>query len=389
MGKYCNGKMKKITSGVILLLAILVGVGSSCKGKKGYSITSSKETIDVDTSYIDTGSFSYGDLSWNDIMKMDSIEKKQFYHSLTNSLPDLWKTRDVDRVSYAVEDTIPSLPIEKLIHLYYRQRVNGYSVKVDFDRDLEQMRGQEGYSVYMGHAILSFSKPGHSFNIYCDNFSDEQLKVWDMTNTDYYKKDKKSIDLSQVNAGETVKLDYIRPKNGEYFSHRSPFYFKDMDYDGEDELVVNNLSMGSRGYNTYDVFKVLHVEKPLRLQGLPFTDGSYKITNYNVEYEPKTQCILDKRYDGFDAYGYFRYKSVPSNEKNGLKRGFVLVDAEDMGFYHPTNRKASDSVNLIQPYKRYERINGKLELVERGVYESGNYGWNNNEVVLEKIEGEK
>ena len=44
---------------------------------------------------------------------------------------------------------------------------------------------------------------------------------------------------------------------------------------------------------------------------------------------------------------------------------------------------------MLQPYKRYERIKAKLELVERGVYESGKYGWNNNEVVLEKIEGEK
>ena len=156
-----------------------------------------------------------------------------------------------------------------------------------------------------------------------------------------------------------------------------------MDFDGEDELVVNNFSMGSRGYNTYDVFKVYHVERPLRLMGLPFTDGLYKITNYNVEYETKSQCVLNKRYDGFDAYGYFRYKSVPSSEKNGLKRVFLLVDAEDMGFYHLKDKKASDSINLIQPYKRYKRVNGILKLEERGVYESGNYGLNNNKVVLE------
>lgn len=319
---------------------------------------------DIETTKIDTGSFSYSDLSWNDIMKMDSIEKKQFYLSLTDSLPDLWKTRDVDEVSYVVEDTIPSLPIEQLIHLHYRQRVNGYSVKVDFKRAYDDMN--------FGRAVLYFSKTGHTFQVYCDAFSDENLN---------------SIDSSMV--GKTVYLNYISPKKGEYLSSRSPFYFKDLDYDGEDELVVNNFSMGSRGYNTYDVFKVLNVEKPLRLQGLPFTDGSYKITNYNVEYEPKTQCVLDKRYDGFDAYGYFRYKSFPSNEKNGLKRVFALDDAEDMGFYHPKNRKASDSVNLIQPYKKYKRINGKLKMVERGVYESGNYGWNNYEVVLERINGVK
>ena len=309
-------------------------------------------------------SYSYRDLSWNEIMKMDSIEKRVFYLSLTDSLPDLWKTRNVNEVSYAVEDTIPSLPIEQLIHLQYRQRVNRYCVKVDYKRSY--------YDLDIGRAVLHFSKPGHAFQVYCDAFSDEKLS---------------SIDSSMV--GKTIYLDYVPPKKDEYLSSRSPFYFKDMDYDGEDELVVNNLSMGSRGYNTYDVFKVLHVEKPLRLQGLPFTDGLYKITNYNVEYEPKTHTVLDSRYDGFDAYGHFEYLSIPSNGKNGLKRVFLLVDAEDMGFYHPKDKKASDSVNLIQPYKKYKRVNGKLTMVERGVYEFGNYGWNSNKVVLEKKDIER
>ena len=343
---------------------------------------------DSDTTEIDTKYYSYGELSLCDIVNMDSIEKRRFYLALTDSLPDLWVVRDIDETSYVGEDSIPSLPENDIIHLIYRQKVNGYHVKIEFDRKYDVMRGQEGYSVYTGHAILSFSKPGHAFQVYCEDFSDEQLKVWDLTNEEYYKKDKNSIDLSIIKAGETVYLDYICPKKGEYLSHSSPFYFKDMDFDGEEELVVNNLSMGSRGYNTYDVFKVYHVERPLRLMGLPFTDGLYKITDYNVEYEAKTQCVMDKRYDGFDAYGYFRYKSVPSSEKNGLKRVFKLVDAEDMGFYHPKDKKASDSINLIQPYKKYEMINGCLKLVERGVYESGNYGLNYNEVILEKQKGE-
>ena len=45
----------------------------------------------------------------------------------------------------------------------------------------------------------------------------------------------------------------------------------------------------------------------------------------------------------------------------------------------------TDSINLIQPYKKYKRENGKLIIFEKGVYESGNYGQNYNEVVLERI----
>ena len=315
------------------------------------------------------GFSTYGELSWKEIMKMDSLGKKQFYLSLTDSLPDLWKTMEVDATTYTVEDTLPSFPVDEVIHLHYKQKVNGYRVWVDFIK--------HDYDLGTGRAILHFSKPEHSFQVYSDAFSDRQL-ISGRT----YAKGFKTIDLSKIKFGDNVELDYICPLIGEYLSDDSPFYFKDMDFDGEDELVVNNLSMGPRRYSTYDVFKVFHVRKPLRLTGRPFYDNQYKMTNYNVEYEPEKQCVLDKRYDGTDAYGHYRYKSIPSNMKGG--RVFILEDAEDMGFYHLKNKNASDSVNLLQPYKKYERIHGKLMLTERGVYEQGNYGRNFNEVVLER-----
>ena len=344
--------MKKITIGVIVLLAFSIAAGTMWKGKKEEKSPKAK----------DGTSLASGELSWNEIMMMNSGEKRDFYLALTDSLPNLWETRDVDATSYVVEDSIPSMPADQMIHLHYRQKVSGYSVKVDLKREHNDLR--------YGQAVLHFSKSGHVFKVYCDVFSVMELA---------------SVDSSML--GKTIYLNYVPPKKGEYLSRQSPFYFKDMDYDGEDELVVNNLSMGSREYNTYDVFKVMNVEKPLRLMGRPFTEDLYKMTDYNVEYEPKSQSVIDKRYDGFDAYGYYRYKSVPSNEKNGFKRVFVLVDAEDMGFYYPPRHKASDSVNLIQPYKKYERVNGKLIMAERGVYELGNYGKNYNEIVLERLNG--
>jgi len=305
---------------------------------------------------------------------MNSGEKRDFYLALTDSLPDLWESKDVDALSYAEEDSIPMFPDSLIISLRYRQKVKGYSVKVDF----VHTNSDPSY----GQAILCFSKPDNTFKVYCDAFSDEQL----ISDDTPYVKTQKAIDLSRLKAGNIIYLNYKSPKANEYLSDYSPFYFKDMDYDGEEELVINNLEMGARGCNTYDVFKVFHVEKPLRLKGLPFTDGSYKITNYNVEYEPKSQSIIDKRYDGFDAYGYYRYKSIPSIKNQNLKNVFILEDAEDRDFYHPKYKHASDSVNLIQPYKRYKRKDGKFALIERGVYECGNYGRNYNEVVLEIVE---
>lgn len=314
-----------------------------------------------------------GELTWNEISKMDYFEKRRFYLSLTDSISDLWKFKDVDDQSYAIVDTIPPLPEDEIIHLHYKQKVKGYKVSVDFVQSYSDLN--------FGKSILRFTKPDHSFKVYCDAFSDEQLIADDTP----YVKSQKAINLAKLKPGANIYLNYVKPKRGEYLSASSPFYFKDMDFDGEEELVINNLEMGSRGYNTYDIFKVLGLDCPLRLMGLPFNNGEYKITNYNVEYEPKTLSILDKRYDGFTAYGFYRYKSIPATGKNGLSRVFILEGAEDMGFYHPKDKQASDSINLIQPYKKYKRENGKLIIFEKGVYESGNYGQNYNEVVLERI----
>lgn len=377
--------MKKYITIVILILLFgwLIG-NTSCSNPKeknrSAGINSVEHISDTDRA---SGSFATSDdISWNDIMRMDSAGKRTFYLSLIDSLPDLWMTRDVYAMSGAVEDSIPSFASNGVVYLYYRQKVNGYRVWVEFDRSFEQMRGQAGFSIYVGRAILHFSMPQHSFDVYCEEFSDEALKVWDLTDTTFYKKKRGIIDLSKLKGGETVHLDYIRPKEGEYLSDSSPFYFKDMDYDGEKELVVNNIAMGCRGYNTYDVFKVFHGSKPLRLVGLPFTDQSFKITNYNVEYEPSNKCVLDKRYDGFDAYGHYRYQSVLVNTKKGQRRAFILIDSEDMGFYHLNNSQPSDTVVLIQPFKKYERIDGKIIMSEKGVYEIGCYGQNYNRVIL-------
>ena len=317
--------------------------------------------------------YADGELTWNEISKMEHFEKIRFYLSLTDSISDLWRFKDVNALSYAIVDSTPPLPEDEIIHLHYKQKVKGYKVSVDFVQSYSDLN--------FGKSILRFTKPNHSFQVYCDAFSDEQL----ITDDTPYEKSQKAINLAKLKPGANIYLNYVKPKSGEYLSDSSPFYFKDMDFDGEDELVINNLEMGSRGYNTYDIFKVLGLDSPLRLMGLPFNNGEYKITNYNVEYEPKTHSILDKRYDGFTAYGLYRYKSIPANGKNGLSRVFILEEAEDMGFYHPKDKQASDSVNLIQPYKKYKRENEKFIIFEKGVYESGNYGQNYNEVVLERM----
>lgn len=351
----------------------ITGCTSNGQSKVEQGSEEDSVALSADSELVRDFFYADGEITWNEISKMEHFEKIRFYLSLTDSISDLWRFKDVNALSYAIVDSTPPLPEDEIIHLHYKQKVKGYKVSVDFVQSYSDLN--------FGKSILRFTKPDHSFQVYCDAFSDEQLIADDTP----YEKSQKTINLATLKSGANIYLNYVKPKSGEYLSDSSPFYFKDMDFDGEDELVINNFEMGSRGYNTYDIFKVLGLDSPLRLMGLPFNNGEYKITNYNVEYEPKTHSILDKRYDGFTAYGLYRYKSIPANGKKGLSRVFILEEAEDMGFYHPKDKQASDSVNLIQPYKKYKRADGKLVIVEKGVYESGNYGQNYNEVVLERM----
>ena len=49
-------------------------------------------------------------------------------------------------------------------------------------------------------------------------------------------------------------IDYI-PKSADYLSDESPFYFTDIDFDGENEFVVNLYKYGTYGSNLYAVYE--------------------------------------------------------------------------------------------------------------------------------------
>ena len=123
---YVTFKMKKILP--IIIAALLLGWIYSNKSFSNYHEVLKEEKMEIDTGYIEAGYYSSNGLSYNEIIKMDVLEKTSFYLSLTDSLPDLWKTRDVDETSNAIEDSIPSLPDDQVIYLLYRQKINGYSV---------------------------------------------------------------------------------------------------------------------------------------------------------------------------------------------------------------------------------------------------------------------
>ncbi len=182
------------------------------------------------------------------------------------------------------------------VHLNYKQLVEGYRVMVDFYPRASVTHGQCCTELYKGKAALHFSKDGSSFSIECEEFSDSNLICYALSDKEYVTMSEHSIDLCDIESGDTIMIDYIPPKAKEYLSWNSPFYFLDMDFDGKKDLVVNNMGCGYYGGNTYDVFSFEN-GKPRKLTSYPFEQDDIKL-NSDCEYNPQTKTLSLKIKDG-------------------------------------------------------------------------------------------
>ena len=183
-----------------------------------------------------------------------------------------------------------------IVYLKYQTKVEGYQVFAEFSPSTTVTHGQCCKELYTGKAVLHFTKRGSSFTVEVEEFSDSSLICYANTDAVYYPKNEKSVDLAEIESGDTIVLDYLPPKKNEYLSWNSPFYFLDMDFDGRKELVVNNMGCGYYGGNTYDVFS-LKGSKPQKMIGYPFEFEDVKLNSY-CKYNPQKKAVILRIRDG-------------------------------------------------------------------------------------------
>jgi hypothetical protein len=205
-----------------------------------------------------------------------------------------------------IVEQVDSLP---RVFINYNQLVNGYKVTATWFP-------WGAIHSEVGHGILKFvhttEKPKYGpknqeFYVFNPYFSDPVLDS--LAYTDHAYKN-----------GDTFNLDYTPPRQGELIGHNTPFQFLDVDFDGEEELLINNWRCGHRDWNTYDVYKVeaYHAEK---LTGGPF---DYLEDGDNFDYRKKT--ITQLWSNGWNDY-----------ERRVYKRHASPHTAQDVNeeFYNP------------------------------------------------------
>lgn len=205
------------------------------------------------------------------------------------------------------------------IFIKYRQPVNGYDVTViclPYNYTYDKERETEIW----GNALLYFEKEDNRFYIYNESFSDSVL---------YY------VNEQEVRDNMILELDYLPKSKNEYLSHNSPFFFSDVDFDGEEELIINNWRCGTRYCNTYDVYKITNNEAK-RLIVEPFN----KIESH-AEFDSINKTIILNCYNGHRESYYKKYKQINKSTsyqfnlitigQPGTDRKFTTLSDIDMG----------------------------------------------------------
>lgn len=164
----------------------------------------------------------------------------------------------------------------------YKSPVNGYNVVVEWlGADIIDE------SLAFGDVLIHFKKnDGTGFTVHNIAYWDEGLNVSDI----------------ETKTSKTIELEYI-PKNDKYLATRSPFYFADMDFDGQDELVVVGWKGGRHYAHIYDVYEISDSNAHKKTTP-PFDNVELDITTF----DPKKKHIIHSYVNLFRSEEYVYQK---------------------------------------------------------------------------------
>ena len=171
----------------------------------------------------------------------------------------------------------------------YKSPVNGYNVVVEWlGADIIDE------SLAFGDVLIHFKKnDGTGFIVHNNAYWDEGLSVSDI----------------KSRGNKTIELEYI-PKDDIYLATRSPFYFADMDFDGQDELVIVGWKGGRQYAHTYDVYDISDYYADKKTTP-PFDNVELDITTF----DPKKKQIIHSYVNLFRSEEYVYQKlKTPSPE---------------------------------------------------------------------------
>lgn len=310
------------------LITLSVLVGSVILGDRDNFHPRQIESIHIDSTIIDTTFFKSTDLA--DSCWIVQLRKIMF--------PDVLKK-------------------DSLINVYfkYRQIINGYEVTgrwMPLESDCET-----------GHLVMNFRNTisGQSF---------QYIPVEIYTNFNIcqviYSENFKGHRDQDVYYFEYISPDYKDSWKDSPIGYYSPFQFYDVDFDGEQELLISDWGQYQSG-NHYDVYKIQNNGLQL-IYYFPLN----AIDN-NTIFNPENRQISLCQFDGVADYCKVVFSKQPANIKKIIPRGLLnegTTGGRILKEYYMQNKTNFKLDSLYQYFDQdsifiYATINERLTLVEK------------------------
>ena len=287
-----------------------------------------------------------------------------------NSIAVIWITLSMSCSSKMTPQWVDrlnaiSLPVDmqgdSLIEVYfkYNQMINGYEVTArwrPFDKSSE-----------VGPILINFRNP-------------ETRTEYNYFSPKYHSHDTDRISLAKDfkghNDGDIYYFDYTSPDTIDQFKdlndnspigYYTPFQFLDIDFNGEDELLISDNYQGQAG-NTYEVYKLAN-DGLQKLDYMPLS----QLTNMDrIDMEKKTITIV--RFVGADdtAEFYFSHKvrkdritNIPKFYSNSARDFDFVQYNKEYGAPFALDSIKEYGVKEIQEYhKKYIVRGSEISVVE-------------------------
>ncbi|GGK00088.1 hypothetical protein GCM10007084_24380 [Parabacteroides faecis] len=202
-------------------------------------------------------------LANNDTIRMDSchqiLQKNPYIEKILQEYNEYKKTTQEDKQKVDISQEFESLNCPR-VYIKYKQPINGYTVKVLW----LPFTDKSGYTAETGNAVLHFESENNHFYIQTQSYRDTAV-----------------YSHTHLKDGDVLFWNYTPKKKGEILSKYSPFFFSDVNFDGENELLINCYNGGSKGSNTYEVYKI-HPYYAEIIKDAPFASLENDMTDFDL-----------------------------------------------------------------------------------------------------------
>ena len=226
---------------------------------------------------------------------------------------------------------------DSLINVYfkYNQTVNGHEVTgrwMPYGKDSET-----------GDVVINFynKETGNEFQYFGKKYNSFDIDEITFAN-DF--KGHQNGDIHYFNYTSPDTIDQYKTYNESPIGYYSSFQFLDIDFDGNDELLISDMCKGQAG-NNYDVYKI--TKDGLRKVTYMPLDGLTNVDKIDLDNKTITIILNDGAYD--EAEFYFSYKK----RQEAIKEVPKFISASASYFDFDKYNKELGSPFVLDSIKEY------------------------------------